>query len=268
MTKTSYDSHISPPCFPPLSKARTQLYARLDSRKTRLREGLFIAQGEKCVGECLKAFSPVALFATPARMASRPLPDGVGREVIFEASPEQMRKISTLTNAPDIAAVFPLPPRPQGIPRLDAGGLYLLLDGIQDPGNLGSMLRTADWFGVDSVFASPDTVDLFNPKALMAAMGSIARLGITYLPLPDLVAANPELPLYGTLLDGDDIYSAPLSKAGMIVFGNEGSGLSEEMRRLVNKPLLIPPFAADSHAESLNVGAAAAIVMAEFRRKR
>ncbi len=266
MAKTSYNSHILPMRYPLLSKTRCQLYARLESRKARLREGLFIAQGEKCVEECLKSFDAVSLFATPTRLAAGSLPEGVNPDIVFEVSPEQMRKISTLTNPPEIAAVFPLPPRPQTIPHLDPKGLYLLLDGIQDPGNLGSILRTADWFGIDAVFASPDTVDLFNPKALMAAMGSIARLGITYLPLAELVAENVSLSLYGTLLDGTNIYETQLTQAGMIVLGNEGTGLSDEMRRLVDKPLFIPPYRVESHAESLNVGAAAAIVMAEFRR--
>ena len=237
--------------YPEISKAKIQLYAQLESKKFRSKHHMFIAQGHKSVIDTIGAFNLVNICATP---------EWINANI--------SSKMSSLKNAPDVIAVYWLPDDDTGIPKLEKDKLYVLIDGIQDPGNLGSILRTADWFGIRDIFASPDTVDIYNPKALMATMGSLARVRIRYLNLPDLIRTNPTFPVYGTLLDGCDIYKTNLNATGMVVFGNEGQGLSPEIRELIDRPILIPPFNPASHAESLNVGAAAAVVLAEFRRSQ
>jgi TrmH family RNA methyltransferase len=142
------------------------------------------------------------------------------------------------------------------------------LDGIQDPGNLGTIIRIADWFGIDTIYCSEDTADAYNPKVVQATMGSIARVKIVYTNLLTLFdSLPPSYPVYGTLLDGDDIYQQPLSHEGIIVMGNEGNGISEAIRQRVNRRLLIPCFREGDTAESLNVAIATAITCSEFKRR-
>ncbi|MBR5689129.1 MAG: RNA methyltransferase, partial [Prevotella sp.] len=153
-----------------------------------------------------------------------------------------------------------------------AGGeasLSLALDGIQDPGNLGTIIRIADWFGIETVVCSPDTADAYAPKVVQATMGSLARVKIVYQDLAELIDALPtDFPVYGTLLDGRDIYAETLTPHGLIVMGNEGNGISPEIARKITRRLLIPNYPADRPtADSLNVAIATAITCAEFRRR-
>ena len=147
--------------------------------------------------------------------------------------------------------------------------LCLALDGVQDPGNMGTILRIADWFGIDTVFCSESTADVWNPKVVQATMGSIARVRVWYTDLPALIRSlPPSTPVYGTLLDGDNIYATPLHNHGLIVMGNEGNGISDEVRRMVTHRLLIPSYPASRQgAESLNVAIATALVCGEIRRR-
>ena len=140
---------------------------------------------------------------------------------------------------------------------------------MQDPGNLGTIIRIADWFGIRQLFCSPDTADCYNPKVVQATMGSLARVNISYCQLDHLIESlPPDVPIYGTLLDGDNIYEADLQKGGLLVMGNEGNGISPELRQRVTHRLLIPPYPGDRQtAESLNVATATAICCAEFRRR-
>lgn len=167
-----------------------------------------------------------------------------------------------------VLALFPLPAPDAAVamPQLDT--LSLALDGVQDPGNLGTIIRIADWFGIDTIFCSPDTADAYSPKVVQATMGSIARIHIIYTDLTELLdALLPSYPVYGTLLDGDDIYRQQLSAEGLIVMGNEGNGISPAVRQRINRRLLIPSFRQGDTAESLNVAIATAITCSEFRRK-
>jgi TrmH family RNA methyltransferase len=157
---------------------------------------------------------------------------------------------------------------------MSEGGLYLALDSIRDPGNLGTILRIADWFGIDAVFAAPDTVDVFNPKVVQSTMGAIFRVKMHYLDLPALSKALLSMggKVYGTFLDGQNIYSRPLDTGEkgpvMIVIGNESEGISEQMQSLVSDRLYIPPYpAGDPGSESLNAAVATAVTVAEFRRR-
>ena len=151
---------------------------------------------------------------------------------------------------------------------MDADRLTIMLDGVQDPGNLGTIIRIADWFGIDSIICSPDTADAYNPKVVQATMGSLGRVSVTYSPLVPLLSSLPaEMPIYGTLLDGKDIYQKELTRHGVIIMGNEGNGISEEVRAMVTHPLLIPRFRQGESAESLNVAVATAITCSEFCRR-
>lgn len=249
-----------------LSKTKASVLASLGSRKMRRRHSLFMVEGEKCALDTLGAFPLDCIVATPGWISMHSSPAGVNPDKILTCSPETMRKISSLSTAPDILAVFLLPEENVDSPDYDTARLNLLLDGIQDPGNLGTIIRTADWFGINTVYCSKDTVDLFNPKTIQSTMGSLKRVKVIYTDLPALIRSNNETCVYGLQLDGKDIFRSSLGLNGAIVMGNEGNGISEEMRSLVTNPLLIPPSDPVYHPESLNVAVATAITLAEFRR--
>jgi TrmH family RNA methyltransferase len=146
--------------------------------------------------------------------------------------------------------------------------LCLALDDVQDPGNLGTIIRIADWFGIEDIFCSRGTVDVYNPKVIQATMGAIARVRVHYVDLAEFIATAGDIPVYGTFLDGENMYGHELSANGIIVMGNEGNGIGSEVERLINKKLYIPNYPADrATSESLNVAVATAIVCAEFRRR-
>ena len=146
--------------------------------------------------------------------------------------------------------------------------LCLGLDDVQDPGNLGTIIRIADWFGIRHIFCSIGTADVFNPKTIQATMGAIARVQIHYCNLKELIESEPDVPVFGTFLDGTDLYKENLAQHGLIVMGNEGNGISQEIEQLVNRKLLIPNYPSGVEtSESLNVAVATGIVCAEFRRR-
>ena len=149
-----------------------------------------------------------------------------------------------------------------------ANGLTLLLDRVQDPGNLGTIMRVADWFGITQIICSKDTVDVYNPKVVQATMGAISRVSVNYCDLSQFINSHAQLPIYGTFLDGDNIYETRLTSNGLIIMGNEGQGISSQIEQLVTHKLLVPSFPIDRPtSESLNVGTATAVVLAEFRRR-
>ncbi|MBR5440037.1 MAG: RNA methyltransferase, partial [Prevotella sp.] len=202
---------------------------------------------------------------------------------ITEVSEEELRRLSFLQHPQQVLATFPIPsPTPNSIANSNSQlsiinyqlsivncQLSLALDGIQDPGNLGTIIRIADWFGIETVVCSPDTADAYAPKVVQATMGSLARVKIVYQDLAELIDALPtDFPVYGTLLDGRDIYAEALTPHGLIVMGNEGNGISPEIARKITRRLLIPNYPADRPtADSLNVAIATAITCAEFRRR-
>lgn len=240
-----------------ISKNQIKLIRSLELKKNRKREKLFIAEGPKVVGDLLQAgYRPRLLFSTK---------DIKDAELITE---EELRKISFLQHPQEIIAIFEIPtthPSP-----FDHRQLCLALDGIQDPGNLGTIIRIADWFGITTIYCSPDTADVYNPKVVQATMGSLAHVHVIYNDLLDLFKTlPPSYPIYGTLLDGENIYEQELSSEGIIIMGNEGNGISPEVRQHINKRLLIPDFHTDGlRAESLNVAIATAITCSEFRRRK
>ena len=249
--------------------------ASLSQRKMRRKHGLFIIEGRKSVEDILFSypgrFHIEYIAATPEWLSEC----GVraiamvkaGEEAIYEASAADLRGVSSLSTPPDVMAVCALPEQTiEDDIALSADELYLMLDGVQDPGNLGTIVRTAHWFGIKRIFASRTTADIYNPKAIQSSMGSLAAVRVSYVDLPAIVRANPDIPVAGLQLEGRDIFRSVLPKGAFIVMGNEGNGLSAEMRSLITLPLTIPPYDASEHAESLNVAIATGITLAEFRK--
>ena len=250
-----------------ISKTKIGVFSSLSSKKMRLKHGLFLAEGAKCALDTIGTFELVGFLATAEWLSAYRGELPIEEAKIMECSESDLRKISSLSSAPDVIAVFRLPQdRNPDTVTLDADTLYLMIDGVQDPGNLGTIIRTADWFGFKNVICSLDTVDVFNPKTVQATMGSLRRVKVIYTDLVKAIRNNGIKHVYGTLLDGKDIYSASLGSSGVIVMGNEGNGLSSGIRELITDPLLIPPYDPCSCPESLNVAIASAVVMAQFRK--
>ncbi len=249
-----------------ISKNQVKYIRLLEQKKYRRREGLFVAEGTKVVSDLLAYHQPKAVFATSTFLANCSQHISEHTEVT-EVSDDELRRLSFLQHPQQVLALFPIPAfQPE---RVDVSHeLSLMLDGIQDPGNLGTIIRIADWFGINHIFCSEDTVDAWNPKVVQATMGSIARVNIVYTPLEEIISTLPaDFPVYGTLLDGENIYSQELSSEGLIIMGNEGNGISPEIRAKVNRRLLIPDFHKGDTADSLNVAIATAITCSEFRRR-
>ena len=247
-----------------ISKNTIKLVRSLELKKNRKREGLFVAEGPKVVGDLMRhGLRPVRLMAT------REWQGADGRLAVEEATDEELRRLSFLQHPQQVVGLFPMPDEDRKPDTARAGSeLCLALDGVQDPGNVGTILRIADWFGIRTVYCSPDTADIYNPKVVQATMGSIARVDVFYTDLVSLLSGLPSaVPVYGTLLDGEDFYDKPLTATGIIVMGNEGKGISEPVRRYVGQKLFIPRFSATEGAESLNVAIATAVVCSEFRRR-
>lgn len=239
-----------------ISKNKIKLIRSLETKKGREKAGLFVAEGPKVVHDLLH--------------------EGFVSEEILEDI-EDIKKVSFLQHPQPVLGVFQMPTEDKANSN-DSSDTYngqidnqlvLALDGVQDPGNLGTIIRIADWFGIENIFCSHETADCWNPKVVQATMGSIARVKLHYLDLNKLIEHLPtSYPVYATLLDGNNIYGQPLTQHGMIVMGNEGKGISPLLRTKINRKLLIPNYPPEREtAESLNVAIATSIVCAEFRRR-
>lgn len=250
-----------------LTNAMRRMVASLDSPRVRHQEGLFKAEGTKCVLETLPYFRLESLFATDGWLSCAELPVSVRAKVVKVAR-KDIERMSSLSCAPDVIAVYRIPEHTL-LPESLCGKLSLALDTIQDPGNLGTIMRTADWMGVDTLICSHDTVDVYNPKVVQSTMGAIARVKVHYVDLSDVLGALAgQLPVIGTFLDGSDIYASRLPENGIIVIGNEGRGISEAVERYVDMRLTIPSYPPHRmKVESLNAAMATGIVLAEFRRR-
>lgn len=249
-----------------LTKALKKEIASLADAKGRRRTGLFMAEGTKCVLSTIDAFSLEHLIATEAWLTAHSLPEPCQERVIV-ANRGEIGEITSMSFAPDVIAVYNMPEPHQLEPDELKGQLIVALDRVQDPGNLGTIMRTADWMGVATILASVDTVDCFNPKAVQATMGAISRVRVIYGDLPDMLG-RLDMPVYGTFLGGENIYTAPLDQSAVVVMGNEGQGISEAVARCVTRRLLIPSYPPERPtSESLNVATATAIVLAQFRSK-
>lgn len=250
-----------------LSKNKIKEIARFSSKKYREQEALFIGEGDKLVKELLPVFTCHTLLAEENWIAAN---KPQAKEVIA-VTEDELKKVS-LQKAPQ--HVFALFAQPQhdlnnALQNLKSR-LSLALDGIQDPGNMGTILRIADWFGIQDIFCSKDCVEIFNPKTIQATMGAIARVRCFEVDLQAFIQEQKnKLPIYGTFLSGTTIYDEALSNSGIIVMGNEGKGISPEIEGLISKKLLIPNYPKNHEtSESLNVGVATAIICSEFRRRQ
>lgn len=246
-----------------MTRAEIQFVRSLGDKRNRDMEQLFIAEGNKLVEEIMASSLTVRRIYTTRRDMK-----GANVEVI---SPQEMERISQLKSANDTLAIVEQPQHKLNVKSLGKG-LTLALDGVQNPGNLGTIVRLADWFGIEDIVCSKECADCYNPKVVQATMGAILRVRLHYTSnLAELLddASKRGVAIYGTLLDGDNIYSQELDQRGIIVMGNEGRGLSEACRKSLTHKLFIPPYPADSPtSESLNVAMATGIILSEFRRRK
>ena len=248
-----------------LSKAKIKEIRALEVKKIRDEKNLFIAEGNKLVADMLHAFECEWLITRTPWLATQ---GNIKAKELILAEESDLRKVSFLKTPQDVFAVFKKPQH-----SLDeanpASQLILALDGIQDPGNLGTIVRLADWFGIEHIICSPDTADVYGPKTVQATMGALAHVKIHYTNLYEFIEKNRNVPIYGAFLEGENIYKKQLAENGIIVMGNEGNGIRKETELLINEKLYIPPYPAEHETtESLNVAVATAIICAEFRRNK
>lgn len=240
------------------SKSQIKLIKSLSHKKFRLKQRLFIIEGKKGIFELLNSRLRLHSLYTTEDIFDAP------RNLSFGISQAELKKISNLSTPQTALAVFHIPEAKKPAPD----GLTVVLDGIQDPGNLGTIIRMCDWFGIKDLVCSHGTVDCYNPKVVQATMGSIARVNIVYLDLPEFIKeATKKLPVYGAFLEGNNLYAQVLPAEGIVVMGNEANGISPEVKELISQKLFIPQFGESAETESLNVATATAIFLSEFRRR-
>lgn len=240
--------------------------AELRVARTRRERGEFVVEGTKAVLELLPLFHCRVIAATFAWLERHhSLPTDAK---VLQTRRADLERISSMSNPPDVVAVFEMPKHELDIDAL-GNELVVALDDVQDPGNLGTVIRACDWFGVTTLLCSEHTADAFSSKVIQSTMGAIGRVKVHYVDLPAVLGQLGVERNYGTFLDGDNIYDAALDSKGVIVMGNEGHGISSEVADTIGRRLYIPPFPVDvSHVESLNVAMATAITLAEFRRRK
>ena len=249
----------------PLSKNKIKYIHSLEQKKIRKEERVFLAEGPKLVGDLLEYFPCRFLAATSLWLQSHP---NIYAGEIAEVSQEELSRASLLKTPQQVLAILEQPQYTL-TPDIARHSLCLALDDVQDPGNLGTIIRLADWFGIEDIICSQNTVDVYNPKTVQATMGGIARVRVHYTSLPDFIRSQgKEIPVFGTFLDGQNMYEQPLAANGLIVMGNEGNGIGKEVEALINRKLYIPNYPqGQKTSESLNVAIATAVICAEFRRQ-
>lgn len=247
-----------------ISKATIKKIHALDMRKFRRNERLFVAEGPKLVDELCATMKPVYIAALPEWISEKAkIISGTEYDIV---TPDELQRASLQKNPQQVIALFPIPEHRFCTEQLK-NELVLMLDGVQDPGNLGTIARIADWFGIRNILCSAETADIYNPKAVQATMGALARVKFHYTDLIQLLSQY-DGPVYGTFLDGENIYGQELSENGIIVMGNEGKGISQGVGEMINRRLYIPNYPIGTQTtESLNVAIATSIVCAEFRRR-
>lgn len=253
-----------------LSKTKENMIKTLQQRRIRQRLGLFVVEGVKMVTEICENSNVDAVVSTERWLRENKwLHDAVPEDKLYACTEEQMTRMSSFAKPSPLLAVLrghcnEVDARDI---KIDDGKLYLVLDEIQDPGNLGTILRTAEWFGIYEVFLSRGCAEIYNPKVIQSTMGTLMRIETKYCDIAELLRIHKEMTVYGTLLDGESIYEADLSANGFIIMGNEGHGISSEMRELIAVGLCIPAYGKGTHPESLNVSVSTGIVLSEFRKK-
>ncbi|WP_428224412.1 TrmH family RNA methyltransferase [Flavobacterium sp.] len=239
-----------------LTKNQIKLITSLTQKKYRKQEQLFIAEGVKVISEFLDAnYELEHLYYTEAIF------EQVDQDKKTLVTVAELNKITALTTANNCLAVFKIP----RLKMLRQEGLIVALDDIRDPGNLGTIIRLCDWFGISKIVCTFETVDVYNPKVVQATMGSMARVDVHYIDLEKFLNRAP-MAVFGTFMDGENIYNVNLPKEGIVVLGNEANGISEVISTCVSQKIAIPRFGNLQQTESLNVATAAAIILSEFRR--
>ena len=239
-----------------VSKNQIKLISSLHQKKHRQTHQLFIAEGIKGIQELLDAhFELEHLYTTQTDFET------VAGNLKTLVTDADLKKMSALASPNTCLAVFKIPE----VKAINSSGLIVALDDIRDPGNLGTILRLCDWFGIQQLICSKETVDVYNPKVVQATMGSIARVNVTYVDLYDFIAKS-KLAVFGTFMDGENMYTTNLPQEGIIVMGNEANGISSDLEKIIKNRLTIPRFGTLQKTESLNVATATAIVLSEFRR--
>lgn len=242
---------------PLISRKMLKRYGGLDSAKNRHREGIFVAEGTKCVLDLSHVYSLESAYATAEWAEEHPKFPAT----VVEKS--DLKELTRLVTIPPVIAFFRVP-QDEELPSWRPGEFVIALDRIQDPGNLGTIIRTADWMGVNTIVASIDTVDAFNPKTVQATMGALASVKVYYTDLTEWLRGLPDgIPVYGTFLEGENIFLTPVRAEGVAVMGNEGQGISDEVEKFISQKITIPsPPGHTPSAESLNVATATAMVLA------
>lgn len=238
-----------------LSKNQLKLITSLQQKKYRTKNNLFIAEGIKVVKEFLNSNFKVEQLFCIDKLAYK------NNENITQISETELKKISTLKTPNTILGLFKIP----SVSELKNNGLILVLDEINDPGNLGTIIRLCDWFGVNQLICSTNTVDCYNPKVVQASMGSLARVSIVYTNIETYLEAT-NLPKFASLMDGENVYKTALPKNAILVMGNEANGISSSVLKLLKNTISIPRFGKLQQTESLNVATATAILLSEFKR--
>ncbi len=255
-----------------ISKNKIKLIRSLDNKKYRLQHRLFIAEGDKVVLDFIRSeeWKTDYLFAKTEWLKKLNPEEKDSIEEIHKITYEELKKISYLKTPHNVLALIRLPEE-KPVPSLAADMLYPAFENIRDPGNLGTIIRIADWFGFRDIFCSEGSVDVFNPKVVQASMGSVIHTRVHYTNLQGLVeeAAGKNMPVYGTFLEGKPVFSCPLSDHGLVIFGNESKGISSGLEQKTGEKITIPSFPSGVPTlNSLNLSTATAIVCAEFRRRQ
>ena len=239
-----------------ISKNQVKVITSLSQKKYRQKHKLFIAEGVKVVNELLNSsFEIDSLFVVDDFTID------ISADKIIRISEKDLQKISNLKTSNKVLGLFKIP---DAIP-LQKSGITIALDAINDPGNLGTIIRLCDWFGVSQLVCSKDTVDCYNQKVVQASMGSLTRVSIIYTDLETYLKKN-ELPTFIADMDGENIYNSKLPKEAILIMGNEANGVSDEIKALIKNKIAIPRFGENQETESLNVATATAILLSEFKR--
>ena len=248
-----------------LSHNKIKFITSLREKKFRNQYNCFVAEGEKLVFDLMETCKCKVIVALPEIISLHP---EITAEEIIIASEVELKRTTSLKSAPSVIAVF-YQPQSNDYEQDFSKSLSLVLDGVQDPGNVGTIVRIADWYGIRNIFCSFDCADVYNAKTVQATMGSIARVEVIYTDIIELLRKNNNLPVFGTFLGGKNIYKESLSNNGFIVMGSEGKGISSNVEVLVSNRLYIPNYPIDNKtSESLNVAVATAITCSEFRRRQ
>lgn len=252
-----------------LSKNKKREIERLQQKKFRDSEGLFVAEGAKLINDFMRGgMFPKYIVGTPTGIMATE--NALSNSQIYEVSEAELKELSILKTPANVLGVYEKPTLNQDI-TTSPSNLTLLLDRVQDPGNMGTIIRTADWFGIERIICSDTCVDAFAPKVVQATMGALARVLVVETDLVQLLKANAKgerIPVYGTFMDGASIYASDLQQIAYIIMGNEGRGISEELWPYITNKISIPSYPAGrTTSESLNVAMATTVICSEFRRR-